>query len=1043
MDFDYRQKKAIETDGTDLFVSASAGSGKTTVMIERIMRLIEGGGKLDRMMIATFTKAAAADMKAKLFRALSEKADNPHCKAALKVLPAADIGTLHSFCAKLSRTYFYAIDADPMFEILGDESDSLIDRCLDRLCDDLPDEDCERLYDIMLSRRKDGNFRKVVKRLYLSAYSLPDPKSFLDACSAGFDDARAKGIIDKEFSLRKAPILSLAEDCRLRIEQAGFKRNIPAARELCEALRTYGKITIAPSGPIPPMFVDLNSEFAEIKVQAKKLLEEYEETVSAAPSEKALPATRAVVRCVLRLAELCENEKKRKGVCDYNDLEHYAFDVLSSDCGDAIRAAYDYIFVDEYQDINPLQDAIIEKLKRENNLFAVGDIKQSIYAFRGCDPSIFGRKCKAFEGKKGGVELNLNFRTRKKVIDKVNEVFSLVMKKDFGGVDYSERARLEAGRKDAPGEGEFEYYDIVTNEEEETIPSGKIYRIGEHRVRSNSSGAEKESDFIVNKIAELLSRDEKIEPKDVAVLTRSRGDLYRLTYRKLKELGIPVCVKDGEAVSDGVQASPIIAMLELIDNSTDDISLVTVLSSYLEELSFDDLAEIAETIKDGETFSSAARRHPKSSDFFRRLDELAVLAQSVSVSELLSKIVTDREAFVKVRKMSDGDGKCRALAEFLALAGGEKSVRDFLDKIGTLKSGEAGEDENSVKIMTVHASKGLEFKYVFVGGLSTGFNSVDLREKFVIDRELGFAFKYPNEEKRCFEHTLFTRAALIAEKKRTLEEEMRIMYVAMTRAKEQLVMTGVDIPPPSIKQRCSSFSRPCDFLKALTPTKIFETDGEADMPQKSVKVIAGGDRKIASERSKRLASEVKRRSEFVYPFNAIKAKTSVTAAIGEDAREDDGFFEGEPSFVSAEDASLRGTAYHKFLQRVTAAENTERELIAFSAEFPEEAALIDSAKAKKAAVAVASVTEGMTVYREKEFIFDFDGELVQGVIDVLAIGGGKAVIVDYKTGRDTDKISYKKQLGFYAEAVKRILGYTVERKYIYAIDEERLFEMGE
>ncbi len=1031
MEFNESQKAAIETTGTDILVSASAGSGKTAVMIERALRQIERGAKIDRMLIVTFTKAAAAEMKARLFSGLCEKRENRHCAEALKKLPQADISTLHSFCAKIARTYFYAIEIDPAFELLGDDG-ALLNRCLDVVSETDMSGERSDLYEIMLTRRKDTAFKKAVKKLYLTAYGMPNPQKWLDGCLDFYeDDSKAKTAI-ADYAERERKRLSAAvKSCAVRTRQAGFERNIAAAESLVNAVENSDESLIAPvpRGRVEPLFIDLNEEYKFLKGAVNDFFERKRGAEQLRQSKDALWCGRALRDTAKELAELYDAEKKKNGVADYNDLEHYAYEILSSEVGERIRENYDFIFVDEYQDINPLQDAIIQKIKRKDNLFMVGDLKQSIYAFRGCDPSIFRDKRAMFDVGRNGknIELNCNYRTKPKIVDGVNKIFDAAMTADFGGVDYAREARLIAAEKEG---GEIRFVNVVTEkEEQEQLPD--VYRLSRHDFGPKLNADEAESDFVVGEIINLLAQKD-VQPSDIAVLTRSKGALSYMIRDKLKAADIPAFVKENVGYASRKETAPLLNTLRLIDNAADDVVLAAVLKSYCakiggkDPLSSDALAQIAAKRNKDERFWQTAAREPKLSPFFERLKYYTALSQSASAGEILNIIAEETDAFNEVRKSKGGD--CAVISELLSAAG-DLSVAEFLEKTDAAGEQESAVPFGALKIMTVHMSKGLEFPYVFFAGVKKEFNKADFRAPYVIDRKWGLAFKYPDEQTKKYLPTFLTEAATKESENRALEEELRIAYVALTRAKKQLVVSGSNLKKADFKQLLKQPSRPADFFNAVTFETVRAQSGAAlETAPKTVNVFVPSDEDGS-------ASRITKRIETLRELASRqrkRAKTSVTATVRK-AWEEDGYEYGEKP-LSDDDGAARGSAYHLVMQYFDFKQSADSQIDSFKKRYAEQAELVDFEKIDRAAKLIAELTKDCKLYREKEFVMDADGTLMQGVIDLIAVKGETAIVVDYKTGRNIDRQEYRAQLDLYAGAAEKLAGLKVVGKYICALD---------
>lgn len=1031
MEFNENQLAAIETTGTDILVSASAGSGKTAVMIERALRLIESGAKIDRMLIVTFTKAAAVEMKARLFSRLCEKSANVNCAEALKKLPQADIGTLHSFCAKLARTYFYAIEIDPAFELLGDDG-ALMNKCLDEIAEKYAQSERSDLYEIMLARRKDTAFKKAVKKLYLTAVGMPHPKQWLDSCLNFYgDDTEAKKTVGEFLERERKKIAAAARDCAYRTRFAKFERNIAAAESVAAAAESGEESLLVPTprGRVEPLFIELNEEYKFLRSAVKDFFDKKRAAEELRPSKDALWCGRALKEAAEELSAAYEDEKKKSGVADYNDLEHYAYDVLSSEVGERIRDNYDYIFVDEYQDINPLQDAIIQKLKRKDNLFMVGDLKQSIYAFRGCDPSIFRLKRQLFSDKKSGknIELNRNYRTELKIVDGVNKIFDAVMTSDFGGVNYKDEARLVAAESEG---GEIRFVNVVTEKEErKKLPD--VYRLSEHDYEPDINADEAESDFIVGEIIKLLSGGEA-QPSDIAVLTRSKSALSYMIRDKLKAADVPAFVKESAGYAARRETAPMVNLLRLVDNAADDVALVAVLKSYCakigggEQLTSDGLAKIASKRKRDEPFWQTAARDKKTASFFERLAYYTALSQSASAGEILSLVAEETDAFNEVRKRGNGD--CRNISELLSAAG-DSSVGEFLEKVDAEGEQESAAPFGSLKIMTVHMSKGLEFPYVFLAGIKKEFNKADFRTPYVIDRKWGLAFKYPDEKTKKFLPTFLTEAALKEGENRTLEEELRIAYVALTRAKKMLVVSGANLKESGFKRQLKQPSCPADFFAcAAFETVRAETKTEVETAPKTVNVFVPSDKGGTADKIVKRIETLKKRGEAVRK----KAKTSVTATVRK-AWEEDGYEYGQTAHID-DDGAERGSAYHLVMQYFDFEKSAASQKEKLEKNYAQEVGLVDFEKIEKAARLVAELTKDCDLYREKEFVMDDGGTLMQGVIDLLAVRDGKAVVIDYKTGKNIDKEEYRAQLDLYARAAEKLAGLEVTGKYICALD---------
>ena len=401
MNFTEEQKKVITTRGGNLLVSASAGSGKTTVMIERILSLLlDDGVSLENMVICTFTRAAAADMREKLQTVLMEKANenNEIAQRQLALLPTAEISTLHSWCQRLIKMYFYAIGADPAFELLDEnEALSLKNEAVgEAIADEMgnPSEDFSLLYEIMESRRSDAPLRKLITKIYEFSRAQENPDEFLSVCAfeGAMHPRKCKSAMEEELKLINERYLVRAKELLEETSRAGFTRNEVPLTNFCEFLE--GNINAGsstPTGRIPPDMDELNEKFKKLKADYANATKGFDEFNFLPDPKLNLNLVKVLVDLTKSMAKKYEEKKKKKAKLDYSDLEHLAKKLLQSDTMAEISQKYKYLFVDEYQDINPLQESMIALLK-DVTVFAVGDVKQSIYAFRMCEPGIFLKK---------------------------------------------------------------------------------------------------------------------------------------------------------------------------------------------------------------------------------------------------------------------------------------------------------------------------------------------------------------------------------------------------------------------------------------------------------------------------------------------------------------------------------------------------------------------------------------------------------------------------------------------------------------------------
>lgn len=1004
------QKRAIYTRDKNILVSASAGSGKTTVMIERIVQLLKEGAQLNDMLICTFTRAAAADMKEKLADSL---ASDDSIKDKLSQLGTAQISTLHSFCQRLICLYFYEVGVAPDFEIAEEYVVANIrKKCADKLIaaeENEQKEDFLRLNDVFGGRKSKLN--NLIFELHDFAAMQPE-ENWLEIDSARGDEYYSEQL-SRHISGEWEKLLGKLLDLRLRCEQAGFERNIRYIDEIVEAGVSDVALSV-PRGKIDPLFAPLNDEFKTLKEKHKKLRELSFAAKDAAPESTELRDT--LVRLTLRFGELFAEEKRAANCMDFADLEHYALKILRSPSGDAIRARFKYVFVDECQDINPLQDRIISELNGGKSLFLVGDLKQSIYAFRGCEPQLFADKFRAFSAAEDCevIELNRNYRSRDNILGFVNDVFRRVMREDFGSVDYEQNGKF-ALRGEAGGEV---YVHCV---EKRAAEPKEVYSV------KDESFADEQGEACARLIVELLkgSIEDKgeIRPvlsRDIAVLVRGENAAAWTLNARLNKLGIKTAVYIGGGNVKSLAVKQLSDYLRLIDNARDDEALACSMLSLIGGFDERELGDIRRADLSARNFYEAVGSYQgelrgKIDAFYEELAYFRERSRMVPPAELAGEITAKHSLFI------------------YAFAEGEESAEEldaFLDKIKSFGGGldeflRAVEDcapktplpSDALPIMTVHAAKGLEFPFVVLLNAGKTFNSDDLKNAVLKSRSYGVSVKNYDFDSRKINpsaHWLLNREII---KKRIREEELRLLYVALTRAKLRLDIFTASASSKSEEDASSWYG----WISAVKPGEPCSVeDCVTDTPDR---VPPPPDTATA---------ELLREYYAVKPqtYNA-PVKTGATY-LAQNAEEENVIY--LPG--AGEDAAERGTAYHRVM-----------EFIDFAADFESEwgrvtaaglAAGVDESTIRRAAEAMRGLCDGAKVYKEQPFVFKtaaapygYDGGemLVQGVIDLLIIKDGNAIVVDYKTGSISSK--YKTQLSVYAAAVKRILGLD-SRCYIYS-----------
>ena len=1077
------QKAVIMHDEGNLLVSASAGSGKTFTVIRRLIRLIvEKKARVSEILAVTFTEKAAAEMKMKLQNALIGEvaAGKEELKSQLKEVYTADISTVHAFCGRLLRKYFFDAGLSPDFEIADEvQAAEMRERALSALFEERyasSNKGFMLLANRHGRRRKDAELRRIVFSLYDFFRSEEDPEAALEIAVGQYDGKRGGYFYDclkKEILSRYAAAAEAFGEEEKRCAAAGEEKLSLYAARLREAAKKQVKskegLPSMPAKCATDEGLALKGRLDAVRTKFFKAMNDYaelgerEEEISR--FEKCREHTVALTDLTKRFAKRYAEEKRDMNVLDFSDLEHFALALLKDDRIRAdIRGRYKYVFADEYQDTNGVQEAIFNLLT-ENNLFMVGDLKQSIYAFRGCNPALFSRREETL-GKTGGVRyLNDNFRSAPAVIDGVNAIFGYCMKKEFAGVDYDGSCRLRSGGGYGGHRGRFSVDVLQCRKKKKEEAERKVYDVLEHFDQNGEDDAA--GDFLADLIEEEIGK-EYFDPEtgternmqygDIAVLIRSRNAFTERLVRRLTLRGIPV-----EAESDGVKESAevlsLIDALKLADNFMQDIPLCSVLKN-LYDVTDEELAEIrlfskkdrkredASFVKAYMTFlqgeGETASRLREANEAFQKL---SLYGEYVTAGAFLRAVLAETAFERKIAASPGGERRLKNVERFLAEADASGcGIREFLYRIESAKSIPMSEaaGENSVKILTIHASKGLEYPAVFVVGIDKEFNRKDSSERLLKKRGYGFSVPFYDDEKRMIYPTVFGKYLKKELRSDTVREEMRLFYVALTRAKYSLHIVGVNTVFGS--ESAENASRYADFLPPdLERNECGERSEKTEEKRNREKIIIdGGDEELARLIEKNL--------NFVYPYQAdteLKLKTSVTAEV---ARED----EDEFNYLDfgEETTAERGTAMHRFLEGYRFdGVDAETELARQLKEgllTKKEADLLDmKALQRLFGGKVFSLLRGYELYKERWFMVNVPASLIgekggeimlQGIVDLLAVQGGEAIIVDYKySSKDAASLEkkYAKQLALYKYAVEKALGYKVKAAYLVSLAEAK------
>ncbi len=874
MNWTKEQEDAIYKKNSNILVAAAAGSGKTAVLVERIIqKILNDGIDIDKLLVVTFTNAAASEMRERVLEAIYKKIDeepeNKELQKQVILLGKADICTIHSFCLEVIKNNFFEIDLSANFRIGTEEEIELLKQeVIEDVFEELyesEDENFAKLVNTYTGYRGDEALKDIVLKIYRFMQSAPFPNEWLiEKINAFKADEK-----NKDFSKSiwgEVLIESLKEEIidginSLKIIQSKIEKYIELEKyyltivsdiEILETL--YEKTEISwdeaykfvneikfKSWPVDrKITLDAKDEAKKARDTVKnKLMKNAKETLVYDSKNayndiyKMYEILKILKEVILEFDKKFKLKKRERNIIDFNDIEHYALKILvkkdengnyvPTEVAKKYQEKFEEIAIDEYQDSNEVQEYILKTVSRGNNLFMVGDVKQSIYKFRQACPELFLDKYENYslDGNEKGLKIQLfkNFRSRKNVLDITNTVFKNIMSRKLGDIEYNETEFLNLGadfdetKKDILGKAELNIIELKEDYEEE---QDEILKENKYIEKE-----EVEAKLVANKIEEMISSKVKVKDKkigyrevtfkDIVILLRATSKVAPIYERELLKRGIPVYSEASNEYLDTIEIQTIINVLKILDNPIDDISLVSVLRSEIGGFTDNELLKIRLCSKDTSFYESlkAAKNNlegpikEKLDDFIEKIENWREETDYLSLAELIWKIYTDTNFYNYVGLMPNGTIRQANLKMLFERAKeyektSFKGLFNFIKFVEKLRSGNSdmtaakviGENENVVRIMSIHKSKGLEFPIVILSGTSKKINLQDLNSNILLHQKMGIGPQYIDYEKMIEYSTSAKDAIKIIIKEETISEEMRILYVALTRAKEKLIITG-------------------------------------------------------------------------------------------------------------------------------------------------------------------------------------------------------------------------------------------------------------
>lgn len=1134
MNWTEEQKQAIEITDKSILVSAAAGSGKTAVLVERIKQIIlKDGVPLDKLLVVTFTNAAASEMREKIVSAIPEQMDQIH---------KAHISTFHSFALDVIRRYFHLIDIEPGFKICDDTQRILLQNdAMDSLfAEGFGSGRQEFLQFLKLygGSRSEDAVKEMILLVHRFIQSLPNPVDWLcrniESLSCDVQTFKSTPIymelldnIREEVDMALSDlrtVLEIVSTCNINslipkansdLEMAEqIARNFASDFELGSyALRgvAFQRFSVTKDDKVD--YETVKEEVGLLRDRAKDTLRKLAKRYCAKPIEEYVNEVNKTYEPALFLKELVlsfdrfyREAKKKKNLVDFADIEHYALAILSNEVvAGEYRNKFKYIFIDEYQDSNLVQEAIISKIQQDNNVFMVGDVKQSIYKFRLAEPEIFIRKYEMFRDNPGPssmkLDLNRNFRSKGPIIDMVNHLFGKIMNRRSTGIEYDKDAALYKGvGYCGPLEHEVEFHLIDDKIVEDAETDDEIKAMKKAELEAATAAALIKKAIGMPFYHEKTREERRLQYKDIVILLRSASGIADIYREALEQEGIPAYMDTGEGYFDTLEVSVFINLLRILDNKKQDLPLISLMRSPILDFTIEELAFIRSEFKGGSYFNALnsyagqggnEALKEKCVQVLIKLEVWKKQAGFLPLSDFIWKMMQVTGYYNYVGALPGGSQRqanLRVLADKAMLyeSNSGRGLFEFINYVEAMKEkkiAEApakliGESDDVVRIMTVHKSKGLEYPMVILGGLGRLFHS-EGGKAVSLHKDLGIAIRQIDESRCCYRQTVLQKLIDDRVSREAIAEEIRILYVALTRGMDKLILIGTAKDAEELWERASSRDikspvRGRCYLDFLLPglsgsDKIrFYIHGRQSM---SIAKKERHGKKAGLRQQMALGFHVENpvydhvnyRLDWNYGYvRALqsKSKYSVSELSRDKSRPQRPTIGKEPSLRGAE----KGTVYHGIMERIPLKsddysmeyiEEFARKLIAMEVLTEDEVRSIDLTKILEFMQSPLGqrLRSADKVYREEAFnlLWEKDGEevMVQGIIDCYFIEGNKCILIDLKSDYVKDKqesISalmerYRPQMELYKEALEQIRGITVDKMYLYLFSIEVAIEL--
>lgn len=1142
MKLNNEQQQFVNSSACNMLVSASAGSGKTTTMIEKLLNLIvTNKTPVHRLLVVTFTDAAAGEMKQKLyFRLQKYMLDNPsedmeYLTNQMDGINSSDIGTIHSVCKKWITKYFYELGIDPNFKLIeGEEERSLFDEALENVINNYvmqEDEGFFEIFEMFNKKRNDQNFKNVITMIFNFCQEKQDveqlKKNALKACETNLNKnevfiyltnyyknifrKKLDSIKDFKLTAQRLGLGGIEEylgNCYNHINSLISESNIEKFITLLFDNATKGRLFVSKKETI-----DAQNFLTEIK----PVIEEYKKDIKNAQKCYVNSSTQQLLEILnmnkkasIKLWEIVdrvevefENLKRNRNVLNFSDLQKQTIKLLqNNDVLEELRKSYDAVFIDEYQDVNQLQESIIGKVAENNSFYMIGDVKQSIYGFRQSNPEIFVNKYNLYKkNNKSNIalDLNENYRSSGKILNFCNYVFDELITSDIVGINYKKNARLYSGNENLKNSENSEVKICVIKKEK---AKGE-----EDDSQSFSTNEAVEAEQVAKEVALAIGKNFynakenkicKINYKDIAILTRDNSSLVYEIVKALTKYKIPVNASFYQNIFNTYEVQMLYAFLKCVNNFCDDVAVAVALKSPVVGITDNELGLIKLNSNEKyfyhcvEEYANSGTNEKVKNKIVNFLNILQSLKQQMCINTIyktMQEFVENYNLENYFYSFPNGEEmlyNCKTFLNILNNSNSEYQLTKCLTYLKHLESKSdfkinRGKGTGSVQVLTMHKSKGLEFPYVILCGLGKQFNKSIFSAEVNITSEFGIGLSARNLTTRTEWDSPIKNANKLKTREKDLTEQIRVLYVALTRAQHYLTLVGsYDFNNLFTLTNTNIFKSNCffDFIFRCIPTdiryaiinekenieiiseknliakiEIAKPNLENQLPKTEIEFVNENENEVRY---------LKKAFEFNYKKNQnlIAVKNTVSGLLREEVDYENvidapitfGIGEG---IVENEGAEF-GVLIHTIMSKLNYTETLKdiNEIInnvKQEKEFEESLFLkIDSVAILKAVQFVQSLlTQNSKIYKEKQFLLkknirelktnsNIDEDiLIQGVLDLLIISDNKAIVIDFKTNKNKTlnqlAAMYGLQLKLYNDAVINSWNVEVCDKYIYSI----------